>query len=69
MNEGDWMEQDWQQTFFGDNYAPLLEVKRKYDPTGLFNCWKCVGFNGEDEYVMLCLFNILAFTSCFANLL
>lgn len=54
MNEGDWMEQDWQQTFFGDNYAPLLEVKRKYDPTGLFNCWKCVGFNGEDDPFYSC---------------
>ena len=49
MNEGDWTEQDWQQTFFGDNYAPLLAVKKRYDPTGLFNCWKCVGWTGYRE--------------------
>jgi hypothetical protein len=49
MNEGDWQEENWQQTFFGDNYDRLLEVKRRYDPTGLFNCWKCVGWTGYDE--------------------
>lgn len=49
INEGDWLEEDWQQTFFGDNYNRLLDVKRRYDPTGLFNCWKCVGWTGYDE--------------------
>lgn len=49
MNEGDWTEEDWQQTFFGSNYGRLLQVKRIYDPTGLFNCWKCVGWNGYHE--------------------
>jgi hypothetical protein len=49
MNEGDWLEENWQQTFFGDNYDRLLDVKRRYDPTGLFNCWKCVGWTGYDE--------------------
>jgi hypothetical protein len=49
LNEGDWLEENWQQTFFGDNYDRLLDVKRRYDPTGLFNCWKCVGWTGYDE--------------------
>lgn len=49
MNEGDWMEENWQQTFFGDNYDRLLDVKKRYDPTGLFSCWKCVGWKGYDE--------------------
>jgi hypothetical protein len=49
MNEGDWLEENWQQTFFGDNYNRLLDVKQRYDPTGLFNCWKCVGWTGYDE--------------------
>ena len=49
MNEGDWMEENWQQTFFGTNYDHLLDVKKRYDPTGLFNCWKCVGWTGYDE--------------------
>ncbi|KAF1933316.1 uncharacterized protein M421DRAFT_737 [Didymella exigua CBS 183.55] len=33
VNEGDWMEENWQQTFFGSNYDRLLEVKKQYDPT------------------------------------
>lgn len=49
MNEGDWTEENWRQTFFGSNYPKLLNVKRRYDPTGLFNCWKCVGWTGYDE--------------------
>jgi hypothetical protein len=49
LNEGDWMEEDWQQTFFGENYPRLLDVKRKWDQTGLFNCWKCVGWTGYEE--------------------
>jgi hypothetical protein len=49
MNEGDWLEENWQQTFFGSNYDRLLDVKKRYDPTGLFNCWKCVGWTGYDE--------------------
>jgi hypothetical protein len=49
MNEGDWMEENWQQTFYGKQYDKLLAVKTRYDPTGLFNCWKCVGWTGYDE--------------------
>jgi hypothetical protein len=49
VNEGDWMEENWQQTFFGSNYDRLLQIKQRYDPTGLLNCWKCVGWTGYDE--------------------
>ncbi|CBX96720.1 hypothetical protein IAQ61_005419 [Plenodomus lingam] len=54
MNEGDWTEENWQQTFFGTNYDKLLTVKRKYDPTGLFNCWKCVGWTGYADPMYSC---------------
>ncbi|KAF1847051.1 FAD-binding domain-containing protein [Cucurbitaria berberidis CBS 394.84] len=54
MNEGDWMEDNWQQTFFGENYDRLLEVKRRYDPTDLFNCWKCVGWTGYNDPMYSC---------------
>ncbi|KAF2438607.1 hypothetical protein P171DRAFT_458701 [Karstenula rhodostoma CBS 690.94] len=54
MNEGDWTEENWQQTFFGSNYDRLLEVKRKFDPTGLFNCWKCIGWSGYDGPMYSC---------------
>lgn len=36
INEADFQQRDWQKTFFGSNYKRLLEVKRKYDPKGLF---------------------------------
>lgn len=49
MNEGDWTEESWEQVFFGSNYDKLLQVKRKYDPSSLFNCWKCVGWSGYEE--------------------
>ncbi|OCK80494.1 FAD-binding domain-containing protein [Lepidopterella palustris CBS 459.81] len=54
LNEGDWTEEEWQQTFFGENYGRLVEVKRMYDPSGLFNCWKCVGFNGYEDPFYSC---------------
>ena len=38
-----WVE-DWESAYWGNGYARLLEVKKKYDPSGLINCWKCVGF-------------------------
>lgn len=54
VNEGDWMEENWQQTFFGDNYERLAAVKKEYDPTGLFNCWKCVGWTGYQDPMYSC---------------
>ncbi|KAF1834730.1 hypothetical protein BDW02DRAFT_325726 [Decorospora gaudefroyi] len=54
MNEGDWTEENWQQTFFGEEYDRLLAVKKRYDPTGLFNCWKCVGWTGYDDPMYSC---------------
>jgi hypothetical protein len=36
VNETDYFETDWQQSFWGDNYPRLLEIKRRYDPTNLF---------------------------------
>lgn len=35
FNEGHPDELDWQQTFFGTNYARLLSIKNQYDPTHL----------------------------------
>lgn len=36
INEGDFQQRDWQDVFFGANYGRLLEIKRRYDPKGLF---------------------------------
>ena len=47
MNEADVLEPDWRQSFWGDNYERLSEIKKKYDPTNFFHCWKCIGWNEE----------------------
>lgn len=45
-NEGNFFQKDWQQEFWGSNYARLLRVKKKYDPTNLFQVHKGVGSEG-----------------------
>ncbi|KAF2759924.1 FAD binding domain protein [Pseudovirgaria hyperparasitica] len=42
-NEGDPFEPEWQSVFYGENYGQLLQVKQKYDPTGLFYARTAVG--------------------------
>ncbi|KAF7593648.1 hypothetical protein BBP40_011053 [Aspergillus hancockii] len=40
---------DWQEAWWGEeNYSKLLKIKNKYDPKGLLNCWKCVGWEESD---------------------
>jgi FAD/FMN-containing dehydrogenase len=34
--ETDFFQPNWQEAFWGENYARLLAVKDKYDPDGLF---------------------------------
>ena len=36
VNETDYFEPDWQQSFWGANCARLAEIKRAYDPANLF---------------------------------
>jgi len=43
VNEADYFQQNWQQAFWGENYARLLLIKNKYDPAGIFYCHHCVG--------------------------
>ncbi|KAL0254671.1 hypothetical protein SLS55_010151 [Diplodia seriata] len=54
VNEGDYGEPEWEDTFFGANFGKLLEVKNKWDPRRLFNCWKCVGWAGPDDRMYSC---------------
>jgi len=46
LSESDRLEPDWQQSFYGANYPRLLEIKKKYDPTGLFYAVQAVGSEG-----------------------
>ena len=42
-NEADYLEPEWQQSFWGDNnYARLQMIKEAYDPSGVFSCNHCV---------------------------
>jgi FAD/FMN-containing dehydrogenase len=36
VSESNFFEKNWQQSFWGANYAQLLAIKDKYDPDGLF---------------------------------
>ena len=36
VNETDFFEEKWQDSFWGSNYKRLLSIKNKYDPEGLF---------------------------------
>lgn len=36
VSESDFFEQNWRESFWGSNYPRLAEVKKKYDPDGLF---------------------------------
>jgi len=55
--ESNFFEPDWQRSYWGPNYARLLEVKRRYDPGGLFfvhhgvgsETWSADGFTPAGE--------------------
>ncbi|KAL0956160.1 hypothetical protein HGRIS_002321 [Hohenbuehelia grisea] len=41
LNEGAIHEPNFQDAFWGPNYPRLLQIKHKYDPHGLLDCWQC----------------------------
>lgn len=43
MNEADFQQPNWQNTFYGSNYAKLKSIKDKYDPDHVFYNLKSVG--------------------------
>ena len=46
LNECDYFQENWQQAFWGANYARLAEIKKRYDPDGLFTVHHGVGSEG-----------------------
>lgn len=49
VNETDYHQPDWQRSFWGDNYARLLEIKHTYDPDNLFRVHHGVGSETTDD--------------------
>jgi FAD/FMN-containing dehydrogenase len=49
VSEGNYFERDWQRSYWGSNYGRLLQVKKRYDPTGLFFVHNGVGSEGWSE--------------------
>jgi FAD/FMN-containing dehydrogenase len=43
VSESNFFQENWQQAYWGSNYARLASVKKKYDPTGLFFVHNGVG--------------------------
>ncbi|CAH0021026.1 unnamed protein product [Clonostachys rhizophaga] len=43
VNEGDIEQPGWQSAYWGDNYPRLLEVRKKWDPEGVFYAKAMVG--------------------------
>jgi hypothetical protein len=46
INEADWDEPGWQQSFWGNNYEKLLTIKKQRDPWGVFWARTTVGNEG-----------------------
>ena len=49
VSESDYFEANWQQTYWGANYPKLLDIKRRYDPDGLFTVRHGVGSEAWSE--------------------
>jgi FAD/FMN-containing dehydrogenase len=43
VSESNYFEKGWQQSYWGSNYPRLAEIKRRYDPDGLFFVHNGVG--------------------------
>lgn len=41
-------EPDWRKSFWGSNLKRLQKLKKKYDPDNRFNCWHCIGYQGDE---------------------
>ena len=48
-NEADKEEENWQDSFWGENYDRLSQIKKKWDPNGVFWCRPCVGSEEWDS--------------------
>jgi hypothetical protein len=49
VSESDYFQRDWQDAFWGANYPRLAQIKRTYDPDGLFFVRHGVGSEAWSE--------------------
>lgn len=55
VNEADPDEPNWQEVFYGaENYNQLVQIKEKWDPDNVLNCWKCIGWLGPQDPMFSC---------------
>ncbi|KAJ6575616.1 FAD-binding domain-containing protein [Mycena vulgaris] len=54
QNEADLLEPNFSESFWGENYEKLLQIKKKYDPEHLLDCWHCVGWSGASDDLFSC---------------
>lgn len=47
FGESAYLMENWQHRYWGNNYARLLAIKKKFDPKGVFTCHHCVGDNSQ----------------------
>lgn len=54
LSESDYIEPDFQHSFWGHNYERLYAIKQQYDPMGLFYAQNAVGSEDWtlDEYIL-----------------
>lgn len=43
LNEGDFLQPDFENVFYGENYDRLLSIKDRYDPNHMFYATTAVG--------------------------
>ncbi|KDR73790.1 hypothetical protein GALMADRAFT_632193 [Galerina marginata CBS 339.88] len=54
VNEADIHEPNHEVSFWGDNFPRLLQIKNKYDPHRILDCWHCVGWKGPSSPQFKC---------------
>ncbi|KAJ6594366.1 FAD-binding domain-containing protein [Mycena capillaripes] len=54
QNEADLHEPNFSASFWGSNYDKLVQIKKKYDPQHLLDCWHCVGWSGASADSFSC---------------
>jgi hypothetical protein len=58
LNEADPDEPNWEEVFYGaENYNRLVQIKHRWDPDGVLNCWKCIGWLGPQDPMYSCYGN------------